>query len=126
MEDIYYQKYLKYKNKYITLKNVQAVTQIGGSKEISSSKEISDREIYLFKADWCPHGVGFKPDWEKLQKNFGQKYKFITYDGDKDKDKVAEWKVQGFPTIMVKKEKEILEYLGPNEYNSVLDFIKHI
>ena len=108
MEDIYFQKYLKYKNKYITLKKSQKQSQSGGGKKEDK------REVYLFKADWCPHCIGFKPDWEKLQKNLGQKYKFITYDGDKNKDKVSEWKVEGFPTIIVKRGNEALEYLGPN------------
>ena len=120
MEDIYFQKYLKYKNKYITLKNLQQTSQTGGGKKEDK------REVYLFKADWCPHCVGFKPDWEKLQKNLGKKYKFITYDGDQNKDKISEWKVEGFPTIIVKRGGEALEYLGPNEYNSVLDFIENI
>ena len=119
MEDNYYQKYLKYKNKYITLKNSQINNQLGGGKK-------GDREVYLFKAEWCPHCVGFKPTWEKLQTDLKSKYKFITYDGDVDKTKVKEWQVEGFPTIIVKKGKEALEYLGPNEYNSVKDFIENV
>tara|TARA_B100000161_G_C33512087_1_gene396854 strand:- start:654 stop:1016 length:363 start_codon:yes stop_codon:yes gene_type:complete len=116
--NIYYSKYLKYKNKYIALKNSIKNSQQGGGKD--------KREVYLFKAEWCPHCKGFEPTWDKLKENHKNKYKFITYDSDKNSDKISEWKIEGFPTIIVKRGGEALEYLGPNEYNSVLEFIEHI
>lgn len=119
MEDIYFQKYLKYKNKYQNLKrNLKTTNQLGGGK--------SEKEVYLFKADWCPHCTGFLPSWKKLEENHKSKYNFITYDVDKNKDKIQEWGIQGFPTILVKKGDEAHEFLGPNTYDTVLDFIENI
>ncbi len=118
MEDKYFKKYLKYKNKYNALKkSLSNVDQLGGGDK---------KDVFLFKADWCPHCQGFIPTWEKLQNEHGEEYNFITYDGDQNKDEIAEWNVEGFPTIIVKKENEAMEYLGPNEYNAVLDFIQNI
>ena len=51
---------------------------------------------------------------------------FITYDSDKNQDEISQWKVQGFPTIIVKKGEEAMEYVGPNQYDSVLNFIESI
>ena len=133
MADIYYQKYLKYKNKYISLKNNNL--QTGGSLNITSKDIIvpvllqsgggDKKEVFLFKAEWCPHCVGFKDSWEKLQKNYGEKYHFVTYDSDKNQKEIKEWQVEGFPTIIVKKGKDAREYIGPNEYDNVLDFIEN-
>tara|TARA_A100001015_G_C15040576_1_gene739360 strand:- start:1448 stop:1804 length:357 start_codon:yes stop_codon:yes gene_type:complete len=118
MQDIYYVKYLKYKNKYLELKNkIDQKNMTGGSDK---------KEVYLFKADWCPHCKAFLPVWEKLSNDLGSQHDFVLYDGDKNKDKVDEWKVDGFPTIIVKKGNDAMEYMGPNEYNSVSDFIRNI
>ena len=57
----YFSKYIKYKNKYISLKNNMS----GGTK--------SDIKVILFSADWCGHCKKFKPDWEKLKKKLRKK-----------------------------------------------------
>lgn len=126
MERNYFILYKKYKNKYINLQNsLKNNSQVGGAKENEEDK----KDVFLFKADWCPHCQGFLPAWDKLKANYGKKYNFITYDGDKNKEEVESWKIQGFPTIIVKKnnkENEAMEYVGPNEYGSVLNFIENI
>ena len=119
MERNYYNLYIKYKKKYISLKNKQNKEniQLGGGNK---------KDVFLFKAEWCPHCQGFLPAWEKLKEDHGDKYNFVTYDGDKNEEEVKQWQIQGFPTIIVKKDEEAMEYVGPNEYNSVLSFIKNI
>lgn len=114
-DDLYYQKYLKYKAKYFNLKSLSKTIQSGGGSNV---------EIYLFKADWCGHCRGFKPTWEKISKDLGSKYKFITVDADKDKDKIEKWKIQGFPTIIKKVGDNAQEYVGPRDEQSVKEFIE--
>ena len=117
MEKNYFELYQKYKNKYISLKSKIEKVQTGGSQKT---------EVFLFKADWCPHCRTFLPQWEQLKSDHSDEYDFITYDSDKDSSEMQSWPIQGFPTIMVKKGKDVMEYVGPNEYNSVLKFIKNI
>lgn len=117
----YYSLYLKYKTKYVNLKATMEEKnniQSGGAKD--------KKDVMLFKAEWCGHCVGFKTHWNKLQKDHKKDYNFITYDVDENKKEMESWGIQGFPTIIVKKGNEAMEYVGPNEYNSVLDFIKKI
>ena len=107
-------------DKYINLKNQitsENQEQTGGAEK---------KDVILFKAEWCGHCIGFKKDWEKLQNKNKKKYNFITYDSDKNKKELESWGIQGFPTIIVKKGDEAVEYVGPNEYTSVLDFIEKI
>ena len=78
MERNYYNLYIKYKKKYISLKNKENIQIGGGSK----------KDVFLFKAEWCPHCKGFLPAWEKLKEDHGDNYNFVTYDGDKNEEEV--------------------------------------
>jgi len=109
----YHEKYLKYKTKYLNLKNMSS--QKGGGEKT---------QIYLFKAEWCGHCKGFKPVWEKIKKEYESKYEFITIDSDKDKEKIEEWKISGFPTIIKKNNNSAEEYVGPRDEESVVKFIQ--
>lgn len=81
-------------------------------------------EVYLFKAEWCPHCVAFKSTWEKLQKELKNKYEFITVDSDKDKKVIEKWAIKGFPTIIKKVGENAKEYVGPRDEESVKKFIE--
>ena len=108
--------YLKYKSKYLKLKlKLNNINQLGGGGK---------KEIYLFKADWCPHCVSFKKTWENLESKMKNKYTFVTYDADKDKQLIQKWGVEGFPTIIKKVGNTMVEYVGPRTEESVITFIE--
>jgi thiol-disulfide isomerase/thioredoxin len=111
-------KYLKYKSKYLKLKNFRNnINQSGGA---SNEK----KEIYLFKAEWCPHCVSFKKTWQSLQDKLKDKYTFVTFDSDKDKASIEKWKIGGFPTIIKRVGNTMKEYVGPRDEESVKTFIE--
>jgi len=117
----YYEKYLKYKTKYLNLTKMIAQeghfpVQEGGGNEKPT--------IYLFKAEWCGHCKGFKPTWEKIQKDLKNKYEFITIDSEKDKAEISQWGIKGFPTIIKKISDNAEEYVGPRDEISVKEFIE--
>lgn len=113
----YKSKYEKYKIKYFELKNKLISNQNGGS--------LKKPELYLFKAEWCGHCQNFKPEWEKLIKNnnFKNKINFITMDSDKNKKEINEWKIEGYPTIIFKKDNKAIEYAGNRSINAIEKFI---
>ena len=112
--DNYKAKYLKYKSKYLKYKS-----QNGGS-----GTPTGKTTVYLFKAEWCPHCVGFKPTWAKIQKDLKSKYEFVTFDSDKDKASIEKWNIKGFPTIIKKNGTTAQEYIGPRDEMSVKEFIE--
>ena len=110
----YNKKYLKYKAKYFQLKKQEnKFIMNGGSNKI----------LYLFKADWCPHCTVFKPTWEKLKDKLETKVKFVVYDADKDGPTITKFGVSGFPTLILKDGDKSIEYVGPKDQKSVEDFI---
>jgi thiol-disulfide isomerase/thioredoxin len=114
-----YYLYLKYKSKYLKLKNqnCSACVQLGGNN--------SKIELILFKADWCGHCKRFVPTWEKMQKKYKNKYNFITIDSN-EKEQLKNWNVKGFPTIYVKNNNTAVEYGGLREEEDIIKFIKEV
>lgn len=113
----YHDKYLKYKAKYLKLKSLeQKIIMKGGSNNTPT--------LYLFKAEWCPHCVAFKPVWKDLQEGLKNKMQFVAYDADKDSKEVKEFKIDGFPTLILKTNNKAIEYVGPRDKTSIEEFIK--
>jgi len=109
----YQEKYLVYKNKYLKLKNT---VQKGGNDKI---------DLILFKTNWCGHCKNFSPVWNNLQKMYESKYNFITYDGDENKKELKSYNVQGFPTLYIKKNNELEEYMGPRDIDTMNTFLNN-
>ena len=112
------QKYLKYKQKYLNLQ-MELYTQGGGSS--LQSPQIT---LNLFKADWCHHCVSFKPTWEALQKNGQFNIKYKTYDADEHKKDIANWKIEGFPTLILQTGNKSVEFVGQKTMDNISKFIK--
>ncbi len=116
MDNNFRQKYLMYKSKYLNLKN--NLNKTGGS-----NKKI---DIMLFKADWCGHCTHFKPTWEKIAKKFESKFNFFKYDADNDKHKLKEYKVDAFPTILVKDGDIVRPYDGDRSEEELTSFLNNL
>ena len=119
----YTQKYLKYKEKYLALQKVY--------NELMLKKNMNgggnDIQIMLFKADWCGHCKHFKPTWEKISEMYKYKYNFVIYDADNQTDKFKEYKVDAFPTVLVKTSNtsnNIITYDGDRSFDDFNNFIK--
>ena len=142
--DTFKLKYLKYKSKYIFLKekyigladketnvslddklkyfmlrkdlNLRKSGQTGGGKT----------DLLLFKATWCGHCKHFMPVWDKLQKQFNSKFNFITYDSEKNKDKIEEWKIEGFPTLIIQNGNNKEQYTGSRDLESMTTLLNNM
>lgn len=114
--DSYKNKYLKYKIKYMaltesnTFKSNQFNMTGGGNDKI---------EVMLFKAEWCGHCIKFKPVWEQLKNEYNNKFQFTMYDGDENKDKIKEYNIKGFPSIVFKDGSTVQPYNGPHDIETL-------
>ena len=80
----------------------------------------------IVKAEWCGHCKRFKSTWEDLEKEYNNKYNFIAYDADNDKEKIEKYNIQGFPTIKFKKGDKIVEYQGSRDIESLSSMIESL
>jgi thiol-disulfide isomerase/thioredoxin len=88
--------------------------------------------VMLFYVDWCPHCVSTKPEWNKLQKLDGTTINNTKVnvsscnceEGNLEKELASENNVEGYPTIKIINNKEILDYNGPRDAQSIENFLK--
>lgn len=122
MNNDFNNKYLKYKHKYLKLKKMKLLNQ--NNLLIGGGKKDDIHTLYLFKSDGCGHCIGFKPTWEALKKDLGNNINFVTYDAINDKQKMRDYKIEGYPTLMLQANNKVIEYVGSRDLASLKDFIK--
>ena len=128
-------KYLKYKIKYYQLKkkiNEQSGGSISGNDNSKdefyfNQEEVNENKpsIYLFKATWCGHCKNFRETWNALANKFNDNVNFILYDSAKDKEKIKEWRVVGFPTIIFRKGSSAKEFNQDRTIDNLITFIEN-
>lgn len=96
-------------------------------------------EIYLFWADWCPHCVKCKPEWDSFKTSYDGKvvnnFKIMCYDvdcsSDKPNEKQLQFNVTSFPTVKAVKpdsngSKLTIDYEAKVTTNNLDKFVKSI
>lgn len=76
--------------------------------------------MMLFYVDWCPHCKTAKPEWENLKSEYegkqinGYTLEFIDYNCTTESPETEElmnkYKIEGYPTIKLIKDNEVIEY----------------
>lgn len=86
--------------------------------------------VVIAKADWCGHCRKAAPEFEKMRQASplrlpdGRQAEVKILDADQDKADIAKLGVKGFPTIMIQKGEEKIEYPGERTYDGVVNFLQ--
>jgi thiol-disulfide isomerase/thioredoxin len=112
----YEQKYLKYKSKYLQLKN-NLNFQTGGGDD----KPI----VSLFKSEQCGHCKNFKPNWNDLQTKHPDVATYQTFDSQNNNLKFAANNINGVPTILKTYNNETTEYQGDRSVDDLVNWIQN-
>jgi thiol-disulfide isomerase/thioredoxin len=100
----------------------------------SEGFEGEETSILIFKAQWCGHCQQAAPEFAKLQAASpialsGEKKAVVRiFDADQDKEAMAPYKdrVKGFPTILIQKGDQLVEYPGERKSEDVIAFVKSL
>jgi len=92
----------------------------------------SGPSIVICKAEWCGHCKKAAPEFEKLVRasplklSNGSQATVKILDADQDKDEIKNYKVRGYPTILIMNGAQQTEYPGERTYDGVLDFLNQM
>tara|TARA_B110000967_G_scaffold63879_1_gene65789 strand:- start:11239 stop:11706 length:468 start_codon:yes stop_codon:yes gene_type:complete len=88
-----------------------------------------DAELYMFVVDWCPHSKKALPIWEQLKEEYdgkqinGYTIQFILIDGEQETGLADKFKVDGYPTIKLVKDNEVIEYDAKPSLDTLKQFL---
>ncbi len=91
--------------------------------------EGKSRSVVICKAEWCGHCKKAAPEFNKLLSaspitlNDGTKATVKILDADKDKSEISQYKVKGYPTVLVVDSGQTTEYPGPRTASGIIEFL---
>ncbi len=91
--------------------------------------EGKSRSVVICKAEWCGHCKKAAPEFNKLLSaspitlNDGTKATVKILDADKDKSEISQYKVKGYPTVLVVDGGQTTEYPGPRTASGIIEFL---
>ena len=98
--------------------------------------ESKSSSLYFIYATWCPHSKKVIKHWEELKDRYNNKVvnnytvQFIDLDGDKQEKEVEEFskiynkKIEGYPTIILVKGNEVIEFEAEPSLENLNAFIQ--
>jgi thiol-disulfide isomerase/thioredoxin len=106
------------------------------NKEHESAAETSggkDAELILFTVDWCPHCKQAKPEWEQVKTEYngtvvnGYTILFTevncTNETPDIEKMVNQYKIEGYPTIKMIKDGQVIEFDAKPTKSTLTQFI---
>jgi thiol-disulfide isomerase/thioredoxin len=102
----------------------------------NSGDETNTAELMLFYVDWCPHCKTAKPDWEEVKNEFQNKtingYRVLfteincTTESEEVEKLMNKYKVEGFPTIKLLKDGQVIEYDAKPSKDTLIQFLNTV
>nr|QDY52272.1 thioredoxin [Mimiviridae sp. ChoanoV1] len=103
-------------------------------KHVTEKPNPGQNEVYLilFYVEWCPHCVSAKPEIAKLTEELdGKKVNNVKVnvrannceDSEVEQELARENNVEGYPTIKLVKNNEVVDYNGPRTKEGLMEFL---
>jgi thiol-disulfide isomerase/thioredoxin len=90
-------------------------------------------QLYLFKVDWCPHCKTAKPVFDEVETELNgrlinDKYTvvFKTVDCEGEPEMADKFKIEGFPTIKLVKDGQVIEYDAKPDKEKIKEFLETV
>lgn len=89
-------------------------------------------QLFLFKVEWCPHCKTAKPVFDEVEKDLGGRQingynvVFKTVDCEADPDLADKFKIEGYPTIKMVKDGQVIEYDAKPEKDKIKEFLSTV
>lgn len=89
-------------------------------------------QLFLFKVDWCPHCKSAKPIFDEVEKELkgtpinGYTVTFTTVDCEAEPDMADKFKIEGYPTIKLVKDGQVIEYDAKPDKEQINQFLNSV
>jgi thiol-disulfide isomerase/thioredoxin len=107
-----------------------------GANGSSNSGPSKQAELMFFYADWCPHCKTAKPIWNELKTEYQNKtingYQVLftevncTSESAETEQMMNKYNIEGFPTIKLLKDGQIIEYDAKPSKDTLNEFLNTV
>lgn len=105
-------------------------------KKYGEEGSTNEAELMFFYTDWCPHCKTAKPDWAEVKAEYENKtingYHIIftevncTTESDEVEKLMNQYKIEGYPTIKLLKDGQIIEYDAKPSKDTIIQFLNTV
>lgn len=110
--------------------NVQEEQQENISNNTESNLNNSKIKIYNFNTSWCKYSVMFAPEWSKLESMVENDPNIevidVKCDDENNESLCQTFEVPGFPSVVIMKDNTRIDYEGPRNAESILEYVKSL
>lgn len=113
-----------------------SVTSYNANRENGHTESNKQAEMILFYVDWCPHCKTAKPEWENIKTEYegknvnGYTMIFTEYNCTNETPEIEElinkYKIEGYPTIKLIKDNQVIEYDAKPTKSTMETFINTV
>jgi thiol-disulfide isomerase/thioredoxin len=106
------------------------------NREKDKGDHSKEAELMFFYVDWCPHCKTAKPDWEEVKSEYENKtvngYRIIfteincTNESEEVEKLMNKYKIEGYPTIKLLKDGQIIEYDAKPSKDTIIQFLNNV
>ena len=99
------------------------------NKEFVEEGTQNEVELLYFYTEWCPYCKKSRPIWNELKEKYAEhgvnntRVYFKEIDCDKEEQMADEYKVEGYPTIKMVKDGQIIEYDAKPDLETLETFL---
>lgn len=113
----------------------QGASRVEGDGTAADGADFEDApiaELYLFKTDWCPHCKRAVPVFESLKQEYdhklvnGHRVLFRVVDCEQEPKIADKFKIEGYPTIKLVKDDQVIEYDAKPEKEHLVQFLSTV
>lgn len=113
----------------------QGASNVEGDGTAADGADFDDApiaELYLFKTDWCPHCKRAVPIFESLKDEYerklvnGHRVLFRVVDCEQEPKIADKFKIEGYPTIKLVKDDQVIEYDAKPEKEHLVKFLSTV
>ena len=123
---------------YVYSKYISNNTTYNANREHDAINSDSNKvaTMMLFYVDWCPHCKTAKPEWDELKEEYSNSningYRVLftevncTEETPEIESLIQKFKIEGYPTIKLVKEGQVIEYDAKPTKSTMLDFLNTV
>lgn len=117
---------------FISTEDLSTCSNIKDTFSNSANKNSNLIKVYNFNTSWCGYSVRFQPEWEKFQReiesidNLNIEGFDIKCDNTNNKQMCDDYEIPGFPSVIIEKDGEKINYNGPRTATAIIETIKNL